>query len=65
MVHLIGFAVEIYYDAQPYERQLNHCVFKGLDYIQINRFHFPSSPLTKSSKSTILAYIFRKQETSL
>jgi len=26
MVHLVGFTIEIYYDARPYERQIWHSV---------------------------------------
>ena len=27
LVHVVGFAIEIYYDARPYERQISWCVW--------------------------------------
>jgi len=30
-VHLVGFTIEIYHDARPYERQALHDVLKQLD----------------------------------
>jgi len=29
-VHLVGFAIEIYYDVQPYERQMSKHVLFGV-----------------------------------
>ena len=29
-MHLVGFTIEIYYDAQPYGRQISLCLFAGL-----------------------------------
>jgi len=26
-MHLVGFIIEIYYDARPYERQILRCMF--------------------------------------